>query len=227
MGFHISYYVCLKETSALTSLLDIVPTVLEWFGLDYPSYKLEGALVKLTGQSLLSLLDSQGHPTSEDRSAIFASHDLHEVTMYYPMRVIRTGQFKLIHNLNFKMPFPIDQDFFVSPTFQDILNRTRFKQKLPWYKTLKQYYYRPQWELYDITQDPKELVNLVPDAKYTQTLVALKERLLSWQNVTADPWICAPEGVLEYKGKYAEHPQCLSLYNGLGESEDVGHWMNQ
>jgi hypothetical protein len=38
--------------------------------------------------------------------------------MYYPMRAIRTKKFKLIHNINYKMPFPIDQDFYLSSTFQ-------------------------------------------------------------------------------------------------------------
>lgn len=42
----------------------------------------------------------------------------HEITMYYPMRAVRTHRYKLIHNLNFGMPFPIDQDFYISPSFQ-------------------------------------------------------------------------------------------------------------
>lgn len=41
-----------------------------------------------------------------------------------------------------------------------MLNRTRNKQPLPWYKTLKQYYYRPEWELYDVIADPTESNNL-------------------------------------------------------------------
>jgi N-sulfoglucosamine sulfohydrolase len=49
---------------------------------------------------------------------VFASHVLHEVTMYYPMRMIRTHRYKLIHNLNYQSAFPIDQDFYLSPTFQ-------------------------------------------------------------------------------------------------------------
>ncbi|XP_076444419.1 N-sulfoglucosamine sulfohydrolase-like isoform X2 [Babylonia areolata] len=215
-----------QKTSSLASLLDIVPTVLEWFGLDYPSYTLEGAPVKLTGQSLLPTYTRASVPVIEQRTAIFASHDLHEATMYYPMRVIRTKQFKLIHNLNFKMPFPIDQDFYISPSFQDILNRTKRKENLPWYKTLKQYYYRPQWEMYDVLQDQKELVNLANNSTFSQTLALLKEELVSWQNVTADPWICAPAGVLEYQGQYKGHPQCLPLDNGLDETGDANHWLN-
>lgn len=215
-----------KETPALASLLDIVPTVLEWFGISYPKYSLEGVPVKLTGQSLLPLLKKQPPSFhSQERRAVYASHDLHEATMYYPMRVVRTTQVKLIHNLNFLMPFPIDQDFYLSPSFQDILNRTRQKEKLPWYKTLKQYYYRPQWELYDLVKDPAEVNNLAYQAEYAQTLALLRAMLRSWQNVTADPWICAPEGVLEYQGQYKGHPQCLPLDNGLDELPVTQHWL--
>ena len=38
--------------------------------------------------------------------------------MPYPMRYVRSRRYKLIHNLNFWAPFPIDQDFYLSPTFQ-------------------------------------------------------------------------------------------------------------
>lgn len=57
-------------------------------------------------------------PNNTKDEAIFASHNLHEVTMYYPMRAIRTQRYKLIHNINYYTPFPIDQDLYVSPTFQ-------------------------------------------------------------------------------------------------------------
>ena len=57
-------------------------------------------------------------PKENNKTAVYASQTHHEVTMYYPMRAIRTKRYKLIHNLNFKMPFPIDQDFYVSQTFQ-------------------------------------------------------------------------------------------------------------
>jgi len=43
---------------------------------------------------------------------------------------------------------------------QDILNKTRNHQSLPWYKTLKKYYQRPEWELYDLKYDPEELNNI-------------------------------------------------------------------
>lgn len=60
---------------------------------------------------------------------------------------------------------------------QDILNRTRGKQALPWYKTLMQYYYRPQWELYDIRADPAEMKNLHGNIKSIY-LIVLFDKLL-------------------------------------------------
>ncbi|XP_048760957.2 N-sulphoglucosamine sulphohydrolase-like isoform X1 [Ostrea edulis] len=201
-----------KRSSALTSLLDIVPTVLDWFQLPYPKYKLLNHPVQLTGKSLLQLLDSD---RTESWDTVYASHNLHEVTMYYPMRVIRTNQYKLIHNLNFLMPFPIDQDFYLSPTFQDILNRSKSGEPTHWSKSLYSYYYRDVWELYDINNDPQEKINLWGEPTHRKILEDLKARLFLWQNITSDPWICSPKGVLEDKGIYKSQPQCLPLYNGL------------
>ncbi|KAK6171324.1 hypothetical protein SNE40_019538 [Patella caerulea] len=206
-----------QQSDAMVSLVDIVPTVLEWFGLHYPDYKLNKQPVKLTGKSLLPILSEE--PTN-GWDHVYASHDLHEVTMYYPMRVLRNRQFKLIHNLNYKMPFPIDQDFYLSPTFQDILTRTRHKENLNWTKSLKTYYYRTQWELYDILNDPQELNNLAYNKQYLDVIKSLKIELNQWQNVTADPWICAPNGVLEASGTYKSHPSCLPLDNDTDEEDD-------
>jgi len=41
----------------------------------------------------------------------------------------------------------------------------------------------------------------------------LKTKLNEWQKATADPWLCAPEGVLEATGSFKKHPQCLPLDN--------------
>ena len=57
-------------------------------------------------------------------------------------KIIMSIRYTLIHNLNYWAPFPIDQDGYLAPTFQDILNRTRTRSPLPWRITLKEYYYR-------------------------------------------------------------------------------------
>lgn len=65
------------------------------------------------------------------------------------MRSVHMGSYHLLHNLHYRMPFPIDQDLYVSPTFQDLLNRSRLSEPTHWFKSLEQYYYRERWELYD------------------------------------------------------------------------------
>ena len=66
----------------------------------------------------------------------FTSQSLHEVAMFYPMRSIVTKHYKLIQNINYLMPFSIDQDFYISRTFQDLLNRY-----LPLYLSCHLFYY--------------------------------------------------------------------------------------
>ncbi len=196
----------------MSSLLDFVPTVLDWFSITYPDYKVNKAAVKLTGKSLLPVLTAE---PSTGWDTVYASHNLHEITMYYPMRVIRNKRYKLIHNMNYLMPFPIDQDFYISNTFQDMLNRSAHGEPSHWYKTFKDYYYRDPWELYDLSKDPKELNNVVGDEAYVDITKGLYEQLYMWMNITADPWICNPTAVLENSGAYKQHPVCMSMQNGL------------
>lgn len=99
--------------------------------------------------------------------------------------------------------------------FQNILNNTKAKQNTYWFKNLKTYYKRPEWELYDIRNDALELNNLAGKSSMTQIFKQLKQRLEEWQKITNDPWLCAPHAVFENKGLYKDNPQCLSLDNEI------------
>ena len=150
------------------------------------------------GDSLLPLLESE---PSSGWDTIYASHTNHEITMYYPMRVVRTKNYKLILNLNYKMPFPLDMDLVYSPAFNDLLNRTEHHEPTHWFSTLDKYYYRAPFELYDILSDPHELKNLANDSQYAPVMTQLLTQLREWQHKTNDPWRCAPYAVLMYDGK--------------------------
>ncbi|XP_022092481.1 N-sulphoglucosamine sulphohydrolase-like [Acanthaster planci] len=181
-----------QYSEALTSTTDIVPTVLDWFGVPYPNYSLLRKKVVLTGQSMLPI--TLAEPKGWD--FVFSSHNFHEVTMSYPMRVMRDRQYRLIHNMNYRAPYPIAQDLAACPTFVDILNNTAAGKPTKWYKTLDQYYYRPEWELYDVTNDPMEEVNLAQAPTHKTTLEAMQKAICNWRHATNDPWRCFPEGVI-------------------------------
>ena len=130
------------------------------------------------------------------------------------MRALRNRRFKLIHNMNYLMPFPIDQDFYVSPTFQDLLNRTVSGRPTFWFKSLKEYYYRSQWELFDLMHDPEEVRNVIDVPSYEDVFTDLKTQLRDWQRKTNDPWLCSPGAVIENTGPFPPAGMCLPLNNG-------------
>ena len=74
-------------SQAIVSWVDIAPTILDFAGVEPPRR------VKLHGRSLLPVLEQES-PSGWDE--MYASHTFHEVTMYYPMRAVRSGRYKLI-----------------------------------------------------------------------------------------------------------------------------------
>jgi len=197
----------------MVSLLDVMPTILDWFGLpvkhcDPPSLQHSC----LPGRSMMPVLQSEpGLQSGWDE--VYASQSLHEITMYYPMRAIRTRRYRLIHNMAYRMPFPIDQDFYASPSFQDLLHRTHDHHPLDWFTDLHHYYYRPAWELYDMLVDPSELHNIANELATSDVMRTLQRRLLAWQNATGDPWLCGQSRV---RVKVSGEPdRCGPLYNEL------------
>lgn len=200
-------------TSVSATLLDLFPTICDWFEIPVKGYRINNRNVTLTGRSLLPLVSEvtkEGHDL-EDQEVTFASHVTHEVTMYYPMRSARSSNYKLIHNLNFWAPFLIDQDFYLSPTFQDILNRTQSGTTTFWNKNLTNYYFRPEFEFFNLSSDRAELIALNCDE--FAVCGQLKLRLESWQRQTNDPWLCSPHSVLQDSGQYRVDPICMPLYN--------------
>lgn len=114
-------------TYAMSSHLDLMPTLLDWFNVTYHDDRQMAIFSNsiyerptLTGKSLIPLLVNE--PPDDPDAAVFMSQNYHEITMNYVMRAIRTKRYKLIHNLNYGLSFPIDQDFYVSPTFQVIIS---------------------------------------------------------------------------------------------------------
>lgn len=165
-------------TSAMVSWVDLVPTILEYTGAKPPENQ------KLHGRSFLPIL-SEEKPDGWDE--IFASHTFHEVTMYYPMRVVRSGKFKLIWNIAHSLPFPFASDLWGSSTWQDSLKRG--DDFMYGKRTIKNLVERPQFELYDLEADPDEIHNLATDPQHAATVAELETKLRQFQKRTDDPWL--------------------------------------
>lgn len=173
---------------AFVSWVDIVPTILEFAGCPSPNPSADrrGGKrgVALHGRSFLPILD-QERPSGWDE--VFASHTFHEVTMYYPMRVVRSGRYKLIWNIASPLPFPFASDLWASASWQDA--RKRGDDFMYGKRTIKHLVQRPRFELYDLEADPDEIRNLADDAEHHEVLVRLEQKLREFQERTDDPWL--------------------------------------
>ncbi len=136
------------------------------------------------GRSFLGILDEK---EAKGWDVIYASHTFHEITMYYPMRVIRDKEYKLIWNIAHPLPYPFASDLWVAPTWQAQYKKGMSAMYGP--RTVGEYIHRPQFELFDMKNDPWESKNLAGDAKYKEVLEKMKARLKTFQKKTNDPWI--------------------------------------
>ncbi len=163
---------------ALISWVDLAPTILDFAGVKPARGQ------KMHGRSFLPILE-ETKPTGWDE--IYASHTSHEVTMYYPMRVVRSGNYKLIWNIASPLPFPFASDLWNSITWQDAL--THGEDFVYGKRSVQDYIHRPRFELYDLAQDPDESRNLADEEAHRGKLTELKEKLRQFQKRTSDPWI--------------------------------------
>ncbi len=161
---------------AMVSWVDLVPTVLEYTGAKPPAYPLHG-------RSFLPVLDEKSPPGWDTYQG---SHQFHEITMYYPMRVLRTRKHKYVLNLASPLPFPFASDLYQSPTWQGVLKRGDRTYGL---RPFQAYVQRPRHELYDLESDPDEVRNLAEDPGHARVLEDLQKRLRAWQEQTKDPWL--------------------------------------
>jgi len=102
------------------------------------------------------------------------------------MRTIRTHEWKLIHNLAHQLPYPVSGDLRKSPSWMAVSAQQEPKLGE---KPLREYQQRPEFELYDMKNDPDEMHNLANDPAHATTLANLQQRLEEWRRQSKDPWV--------------------------------------
>lgn len=165
-------------SNAMISWVDLTPTILDFAGATPRQHTMQG-------RSFLAVLDKPQAPPGWDE--VYASHTFHEITMYYPMRVVHERQYKLIWNVASPLPYPFASDLWAAPTWQDVYRRGM--QALYGKRTVEDYIHRPRFELYDLVNDPDEARNLADDPRFAERLVEMQAKLKAFQKRTSDPWI--------------------------------------
>lgn len=164
--------------SEFVSWTDLTPSILDFAKAKTPDYKMHG-------QSFIPLLERMANYRA--REAVFGSHTFHEIQMYYPMRMINDGKYKLIWNIAWQLPYPFASDLWIAPTWQHIYNQG--EEAMYGVKKVKDYIKRPEFELYNIEKDPYESTNLALDPEFVFLVDKYKLKIKGFQKRTDDPWI--------------------------------------
>ena len=164
------------RSAAMISHVDIAPTILDIAGHKTPQKSFHGR----------SILPAIQNRQPEKWQKVYASHTFHEITMYYPMRVVRTDRYKLIWNIAHGLPYPFASDLWAAPTWQDIYKQG--PDALYGKRTVRDYIHRPKFELFDLVNDPHESQNVANDPSYKQILEQLQNDMKAFQNRSGDPW---------------------------------------
>ena len=160
----------------MASWTDLAPTILDWAGVKPPA--------NLPGRSLLPVLEDREARRAGTWCTVRTS--IHEITMYYPMRMVRTRTHKYILNLAHGLEYPHASDLWGSDSWQGILKRgDTMMGKRP----VKDFLKRPREELYDVTADPAEVKNLAADPAHSKVLDELRAKVAAWRKQTNDPWL--------------------------------------
>ena len=165
-----------SRRSHLVSTLDLLPTFL--------AATKAKPIPKLPGLNLFPILKN---PQSKWRTHLFTEYHLHSAHNFFPQRTVRNDRFKLIHNLlpdtiNPGYQFTLEKFF---PTLPSVVATSPEPVRSAYQRMEKP----PEFELYDLNNDPHEFTNLADNSAHQKTLTNLKTTLHKWRTETKDPFL--------------------------------------
>lgn len=166
-----------SKSDAMVSWIDLLPTLIEVSGGKPPQ--------ALDGRSFAAVLRGE---KSAHREKIFATHSADAKMNVYPMRAVRTRQWKYIRNLHPEFAYTTHID---KAEGKD--GATYFRSWMERAATdagatgiVKRYRERPREELYALDADPFEESNLAADPSHAARLAELGAEPDRWMKETDD-----------------------------------------
>ncbi|UCC97057.1 MAG: sulfatase [Phycisphaerales bacterium] len=163
------------KSNAMVSTIDILPTILDATGVPPTG--------KMHGRSLRAALQN---PDAPWREYLVAEFHFHGSRPFYPRRAIRDHRYKLIHNLlagRAKPSTGIDADMAYQTSQQSRYDGTPIRRAFDTFAD------PPEFELYDLREDPVEFNNLAGKPEYRAIQERLTEALLEYRRQTDDPFL--------------------------------------
>lgn len=172
--------------------VDVSATILEAAGLAVPN--------QFLGQSLMNLLNGKVSGLDYDRP-VYSGRERHSSSRHnnlgYPQRIMRRGDYLLVWNPAADRhpagdPLRIEGDKLVDG-YHDIDDSVSKRELLAKREDpyISRYFHlavdkRPEWELFNLKEDPFNLINLSENPTYADTLVQHQQMLIETLEKTGD-----------------------------------------
>lgn len=198
-----------RKVGDLVNLNDLAPTMLQLAGIPVPE--------DFTARTLLPILESEEEGRiMEERDEVYMARERHAIArqegLGYPGRAIRTYDYLLIHNMKPERwpagepPLFADIDAhmlqYESPTKEYMMAHNDDPEIRPLYEDA--FLKRPEYELFDLREDPWQMNNVAGDPEYRQIEEELKERLRNYLEETGDPRVTGGEIIWDDQPYYWE-----------------------
>ena len=165
------------RTDAMVSWVDILPTMIDIAGGKVPS--------DIDGRSITPVLLGE---TDSHRDRIYTTHTGDGPMNIYPIRSVRTKEFKYIWNLRPEAYHTNHSNFlrrdgagFFWHSWEEKAKTDPAAQAI-----IDAYYRRPPVELFDLNADPRERLNVADDSEYADVVKSLQADLEAWAKSQGD-----------------------------------------
>ena len=165
------------RSDAMVSWVDLLPTLMDAAGGEAPA--------KIDGRSFLPVLLGK---TRVHRDKIFTTHTGDGEMNIFPMRSVRVGKYKFIHNLCPDAYHTNHSDRHRKDgagAYWDSWDAAA-KSDPRAAAFIQQYYTRPEFEFFDLEKDPLELNNLALNPEVKSKMAGLQEALATWTTSQED-----------------------------------------
>ena len=181
-----------SKSDALVSWVDILPTCLE--------VARGAAPPDVSGRSFLGVLRGEAE---RHRDKVFASHSGDGFMNRYPIRSVRTGDWKYIRNLDPTSEHHTHIDKAAAGDGRDYFDSwvDRARSDPAAAAIVARYHHRPAEELYHLGTDPWERHNLAADPAHAATLITLRGELDAWMKGQGDEGMATERPLLKSQAK--------------------------
>lgn len=189
----------------LVSFVDLAPTVLSIAGVDIPTH--------MQGRALL------GPEKSDPPEYVFAARDRHDED-HDMVRAVRDEQYKYIRNYYPNTPYVGWTPYQNRMGIMQEMLRLYAEEQLEGPQKHWMSDTRPVHELYDITEDPHETVNLAQDPEYHEVFIRMNNALDEWMKEIGDMGHVPEDQLRETFWPGGEQPVTETPFFVVNASED-------